>query len=399
MALAVNQNRGGGRLAAIARTAANAGAYVAARYASGAVQGAGKRAYSAGQRYFQGDVNQPITAKTVQRLATMRPVTRRNMGRNAGVVSTEQGSCKLADITIDANSGTGRAIVSLPLMLSLLGGRLYEMSKLFSRWRFLKAVLRYVPSVSSATDGGMVVFYTQEPDDTYKANEIVGSQTASSARDNMELSVREKANMVLHLPSQELYTTFSGHELAWHSAGVVNVVNNGAMVTGAGTTKTYGSLYLDFVVKFTQPSAPFDPWSSIHIGPITPSGTGLSAVGSVFNWLNDMKTSPDVGASWYTSPDGQVHGDGLLYLPPYSTCCISGSGANAAATAMTFIFQDTAIAILGGGVSVADATDFRFALRITNMNPYVAWFYVNNPNATAISAVNLVASLIPYTPF
>jgi hypothetical protein len=392
MAMAVQQNRRGGRLGAIMQTAANVGAYIAGRAASGAVRGAGNRANSAAQRYFQGDVNQPVTARTVQSLRPLRAVNRRGAGRNTGAaMTTERGSCKLADITTVATTGTGRAIVSLPLILDLLGGRLFAMSKLYSRWKFVSAMLRYVPSVSSTTDGGIVVFYTQENDDSYAVDEAVGSQAASSAIDNMEFAVREKASMRLHLPSQLLYTSFSGKEMEWHSAGVINVVNNGGFVASA---KTYGSLYLDFVVQFQQPSAPYDPWSPLHW-----LGTASGTSGSIFNW-STVAFYPDVGKAWYTNAVGQIESGGKIYLPPYSSAEVHVSGGSGGTSLLTITPENSLVTVPTGGISdqAADNTLKRTEARVTNSNPRVAWFTVNNASAAPFTNVAISAALVPYQP-
>lgn len=304
---------------AIARTAAAVGAYMAGQAARGAIKGTGNSIAQKVQRYFQGDPNQPATAKTVQRMVTMRPGTRRPRGTRGGQTISEHGTCKLADVKTSATTAfnaSGCSILSLPIRPELIGGRFYAMSKLYSRWRFTRAVLRFVPSVGSTTDGGLVVYYTQEPDDVYLPGESVGAGAASSALDNMEFSVREKASMSLHLNPQPLFTTPSTVEHAWHTAGVVNVISNGALAD----SKVYGSLYLDCSVDFSQPCAPFDVYRPATMTNITPHGPAVSGTaGALFDWSSDFPLlDRDSGDMWFRNPDTGALGTSDLWLPPRS---------------------------------------------------------------------------------
>lgn len=270
----------------------------------------GRRGYNAVNRYFQGDVNQPKSSRTVQQVAVIRPgrgMRARARGvRNAGVTHPESGTLKIGDVATTATAAdcaSGKCIVSFPLQVETIGGRLFAMSKLYSRWRLDKAVLRYVPSVSSATDGGLVAYYTQEPDDTYTVGEAVGAQNAASAVDNMEFAVREKASIPLHLNPTLLYTTPSSSERTWHSAGVINVISNGSLTT----SKTYGSLYLDFTATFSQPTAPFDVYAPLlyYSGIGSPAGTGSRGVasGPLFDFSADAAlVAPESGKQWLIDP-------------------------------------------------------------------------------------------------
>jgi len=278
---------------------------------------------------------------------------RRLRAPGGGATITEAGSLKLADVVTSStptHSASGKSLASLPLQTDTIGGRLYAMSKLYSRWKFLSATLRYVPAVSSATDGSLVVFYSQDPDETYEIGETVGSNNAASAIDNMEFSVREKMNMTLHLPTTVLYCTPNGGaEKSWHVAGVVNVVSNGALVA----SKTYGSLYLDFRVVFSQPCAPFDPNSPIPSYYVASLFTGAGASGPgapaspLFNWqLDAPKLDASYGPNWLIDPTtGHINTQGRLYVPPMS------------AVSICLILNDTA-AVAGDLIMITSSTQF-----------------------------------------
>jgi len=389
-----NPNRRANR---VALAAAGMAGRVAGSAVRGAVNGLALRARNAAQRYFQGDVNQPATARTVQQVVQMRPVGARSRRRRAaGAVSvTEKGSLKLADITTSAtaaNITSGRAISSLPLQVETIGGRLFAMSKLYSRWRFISAILRYVPAVSSATDGGLVLFYTQEPDDVYVVGEPVGAGAAASAVDNMEFSVREKANMSLHLNPTLLYTTPGSSEQTWHSAGVVNVISNGSLAT----SKTYGSLYMDFVVMFTQPCAPFDVYAPLTFYG-TPSGTG----GNIFNWLADKATlTSDSGQQWIKEPStGGYTQYSKFYLPPMSSVSISLWIADAGGTAVTIgPVSDAGVTNpLAHATSSTDNKIHAYHGIFTNTNPAVAGFQIVYSAGTAPGTTGMVLAQVGYT--
>lgn len=407
--LAVGNRRQGGRLGAIARTAAQAGAYIAARAASGAVQGAGQRAYAAGQRYFQGDVNQPASAKTVQTVVPLRQISRARgrSGRRGGSASiTEGGTMKIADIAVSNNAGygdSGKSLLSFPLQVENIGGRLFEISKLYSRWKLVKAVLRYVPSVSSATDGGLVIYYTQEPDDTYELGEAVGAGNASSAIDNIEFSVREKANLSLHVPSQQLFCTPSPTEKSWHCAGIINVVSNGSLTLG----KTYGSLYMDFVANFAQPCAPYDVFSpmSCNASIMTPSGPGSlgQANGSIFYWTSDasklIKTS---GSYWTMDRTGRLAPDGTIYMPPLSSVLVCAYFVDANTVAgMIKINGDTGVNSIASSQDFSRSTDKTVKTLhalMTNTNSYPAFFTIYADTAgMSITNASLALTIVPYT--
>lgn len=363
----------------------NGGAYIrSAAKAIKALRDYGPMVQKAGNqinRYFRGDVNQPRSANTTQQVRVMRPVRAARQRRSPGGAATviEKGSLKLADVTTSAIAGfvtSGSAIQSLPLQLEFIGGRLFAMSKLYSRWKFISAILRYVPAVSSATDGALVIYYTQEPDDTYVVGESVGAGNATSAIDNMEFSVREKMSMPLHLNPQLLYTTPSGAEKSWHSAGVVNIVSNGALTT----SKTYGSIYMDFVVEFMQPCAPFDPYAPLFdnnaaTAPTGPGATG-TANGAVFNWTIDnlYKFNKASGPNWQIDPiTGNLDAAGKIWLPPYSGVSFMLNVTDTAAVAANLaLTMTTGLAVAGTQLIGRDAA-----------NTY-KWYYATIVNQTAL---------------
>jgi hypothetical protein len=412
--LAPNHANNGGRLAAVARLGAQAAGYLAARAANGAIRGASKRLHDGAYRYFKGDVSQPITSRTAQQLSVMRPVLRRygrvrQQGNSASV--TEKGSLKLGDVLTPAGTLTSEALMSLPMTCERIGGRLFAMSKLYSRWKFTSAILRYVPAVSSATDGSIVVFYSQDPDDFYATREVVGAANATAAIDNMECSVREKMNMKLHLPSTQLYTVPSQAEKTWHSAGVVTIVNNGALTTN----KVYGSLYLDFVVTFSQPCAPFDPYSPIFSrAAVVPTGTGSgsysSAVdgvvnGPLFNWVNDVaKMESNAGEAWFIDPDtGRPNTYGAIVIPPFSSCYAVLVFRQHAGAVNVPTIDGTGIDVnayaVSGFVSFAtsDNTVGYWAGALSNTGPKPVRFGFNAHNAgLRVESAELTVTTIPY---
>lgn len=380
-------------------TAAMVGAGLAGNAARGAYQAAAERVKNAAYRYFKGDVNQPPTAKTAMQLVPMRP-TRRRAARGAGMSIVEKGSLKLAEVSTPATTVTGTAIGSFPLTVDVIGGRLFAMSKLYSRWKFTQATLRYVPAVSSSTDGSIVVFYVQEPDDVYAVGESVGAGNAASALDNMELSVREKMSMTLHLPKQDLYTTPSYAEQSWHSAGVVNVINNGSLVG----SKTYGSLYLDFVVTFSQPCAPFDVFSPLH-GSFQPNGSGSAGTlnGPIFAWSQDAPlVSKDSGQHWLIDPaTGRVNLNGRIYIPPMSSIVVDlvASDGNAANGAISWEFDPAIVSIAGEntGVVSTDKTVKTWHTYFSNIGSKIGWVTpIIAVAGASITNVRLSCSVVPY---
>jgi hypothetical protein len=395
-------------LAGATGLATAAARYIAKKAINGGVNGLATRAYNAAQRYARGDVSQPRTALTAQQLQPIRASGRRfARGRFAtsGSASViERGSLKLADVSTVAGNSTGACISSIPLLCETIGGRLFAMSKLYSRWKFDSAILRYVPAVSSSTDGSLVVFYTQEPDDSYNVNEPVGSQNATSAIDNMEFSVREKMSMKLHVNPQLLYTTPSTLEKSWHSGGVVNVINNGALVV----SKTYGSLYMDFVVTFTQPCAPFDPYSPLYtkLG-FLPSGSGATgpgvAGGALLRWSVDANgLGPASGPQWLIDPATGVNGlYGKIFLPPYSSAFVVLSLVDSAGIASSGISPvwDSGVSSFGQStVMSTDHTGKWFSAVITNTNAYTAGFQLTaGALGYTVTSATMSVDAIPYT--
>jgi hypothetical protein len=391
-----------------------AAAYLAGSAARGAVQGAGKNVQQRVSRYFNGDVNQPATARTVQQLRVMREVggsgplragrNRQYAVRGGNAVVIELGSCKVADLTtgsVLANIGSGRSLLSFPLQVETIGGRLFAMSKLYARWRFLKCVLRYVPAVSSATDGGLVIYYTQEVDDVYTVAEAVGTDAASSAIDNMEFSVREKANMALHLGPQLLYTTPSSSETAWHSAGVINVVSGGSLAI----SKTYGALYMDFEVRFEQPCAPFDVYAPINVSDsIVPTGSGSTGTlnGPIFAWSTDnLLLSSDSGSQWLVDPiTGKVNLNGKIYLAPNSSMVVSLILRSNAVAFQIATVLDPGVVVAGievTGSSPDNIVHYSYAT-FTNTNPFVAGVLPRIPvAAVAVGFTTILVARLPFS--
>jgi hypothetical protein len=387
-----------------------AAAYLAGSAARGAVQGAGRRLQSSVGRYFQGDVNQPATSKTVQQLRVMQesPGRRNRMYSSKGGAASivEVGSCKIADLTVSTNAafiGVGRSLLSYPLQVDNIGGRLFAMAKLYARWRFMRCVLRFVPSVSSATDGGLVIYYTQEIDDTYSVGEAVGTDAAASAIDNLEFSVREKANMSLHLGPQLLYTTPSNREAAWHSAGVINVVSGGSLAVG----KTYGTLYMDFEVRFEQPCAPFDVFAPvtvpnyIFVTGIGAQSTGSGTVGTtdspLFNWPIDApKLTSSSGSQWLVDPaTGGINLEGKIWLPPSSSCYISVV-AHDTNTALNVLVVVKDVNVVVAGTELRDQSADRSWKWVnstyTNTNAFPAGFVIKS-GATGVAITQLFINL------
>lgn len=312
---------------AILGTALGVGANLARNALVGAVQGAGRRVRNGARNFVaggpNGDVSQPSTARTVQQVTVVRPArARRGLGQ--GPTQVESGTVKITDVAaVAASVPTGCALLSVPLTPTVLGGRLFALSTIYSRWKILNARLRFVPCVSSATDGGLVIYYTQEPDDTYSVGEIVGASNAASAQDNVELSVREKAAIVLHPPSQELYTTpNAGSTDSWHCAGVVNVISGGSLTAG----KTYGALYLDYTVAFKQPTAPYDVFAPAYVlagknmagsGAAGPGASG----GALWDWSYDLSDFDlSSGRGFFMDPaTKQFDTFGRIHVPPFTS--------------------------------------------------------------------------------
>lgn len=393
----IQVNRRNGPLVAAARAAGQIAAYTATRALGGATRGVGNRVSNAARRYFQGDVNQPTSARTVQQTRPMRP-QRRGIGR-AGSVVSEVGSLKLADITTGASVGIGRCVMSLPLQMERIGGRIYELSKLYSRYRFTSMVLRYVPAVSSTTDGSIVLYYTQDPDDTYANQEPVGANNAVSAIDNLEFSVREKANMRLHVNPQLLYTTPSPSERSWHSSGVINVIDNGALVVN----KTYGSLYADFSVRFEQPCAPFDVFSPLFNKDalFAPTGTGAggAALGNLFRWSTDLaELDPSCGHYWTRDPiTGDVNVNGLLYMPPYTTVVMTLWGQTDAVTGGYNVdLAGGSVLLYGASWQSVDFTAKSATYVFTNPSANVASLRVNPSVGFVTTKIGLTVTLVPF---
>jgi hypothetical protein len=404
----------GGATSAI-NVAKMAAAYLAGSAARGAIQGAGKNVQQRMSRYFNGDVNQPATAKTVQQLRVMREVNnigsygsgrpgRQYAARGGNAVVVELGSCKVADIQTTGVGiiGSGRSLLSFPLQVDTIGGRLFAMSKLYSRWKFERCILRYVPAVSSATDGGIVMYYTQEIDDVYTVGEAVGTDAAASAIDNMEFSVREKANMGLHLGPQLLYTTPSNREAAWHSAGVINVVSGGSLAP----TKVYGALYMDFSVRFEQPCAPFDVYSTINVSDrILPTGTGSTGTlnGPVFAWSTDaLLLNSSSGTQWLIDPlTGGNNLFGKIYMAPNSSCYVTLLLTDTSLTVwVPAVPRDPGVIVSGVEVSSrsSDSSNKYLNCTYTNTNAFAAGFTIRVPLAGAnIQSALIQVSRVPFS--
>jgi hypothetical protein len=329
--------------------------------------------------------------------------------RGGAVGITERGTTKIADVRTNATTElneSGCALLSFPLEVSSIGGRLFQMSKLYSRWKFLSAILRFVPSVSSNTDGGLVVYYTQEPDDIYQAGEAVGAANASSAIDNIEFSVREKANIGLHLNPQLLYTTPSVSEASWHSAGVVNVISNGALAN----SKVYGSLYIDFVAIFQQPCAPFDVYSPLVTLPgKRPTGTGATGPGvsggNIFAWSSD---APDhtaaSGNMWLMDPNtGKNNLLGRIYIPPNSSmaCTLIMKNIGTPASAPAPIGWNTSVDVVAldqRQLVSNDAGTMTLSVIFTNKTALPGWVRFASIGAGwNIDDYLLNLSTVPYT--
>lgn len=391
-----------------ARALAAASGYIAGAGVRGAVRGAANRAYREGSRYFQGDVNQPTTARTVQTVLPMRPVRRRAARIRGGDDSiVEKGTMKVMDVsTTTAANASGRAVACFPLTVDSIGGRLFAMSKLYARWKLQKAVLRYVPSVSSNTDGGLVVYYTQDPDDTYLVGEAVGAANASSAVDNIEFSVREKASLALHVNKTLLFTTPASSEVHWHSAGVINVISNGSLVNN----KTYGSIYLDFVASFTQATAPYDVYAPMYLR--TAAGLhGAGAIGpgtagsKLFTWSSDAAAlDPSTGTQWLIDPNtGQVNIFGKIYLPSTSSATFDIVVVDLAGASDTItILPDAGVGFQAGISDNWTSTDQKlktYHAIISNNNPFVAGFTPvsgGTGGETITGSAFMCVSAIPY---
>lgn len=399
------------------RPASNVGAY--ARSAAKAVRllrdyaPLAQKAGGAVGRYFRGDVNQPKSANTTQQTRVMRPVrvgSRPRRGQSRGAASiVESGSLKLCDVTTSSTAAyivSGAAVGSMPLRCDTIGGRLYEMSKLYSRWKFTRAVLRYVPAVSSATDGSLVIYYSQEPDDVYAVGESVGAGNATSAIDNMEFSVREKMNMPLHLNPQLLFTTQNNAEQAWHCAGVVNIISNGALVV----SKTYGSIYIDFDVQFTQPCAPFDIFSPLHFtGGVGPLPHGAGAIGPglihepIFQWTTDASLffDKDAGPQWLIDPaTDKLSFDGKIWLPPYSSVALNVTAVDTVGAAGNFEIQYGSGVQAVGTFTLNTATDrtIRYVNgTISNLSPVSNYFYLAaGANGFVLATTQITLTRVPF---
>jgi len=322
------------------------------------------------------------------------------------VTVTEAGSVKLCDVATPAAGGTqpGRSITSVPLRLDYMGGRLAELGKLYGRWKFGSAVLRYVPAVSSNTDGSLVVFYSQDSDETYTTNEAVGAANAASAVDNMEFSVREKMNMKLHLPGQLLFTTSTYAEKTWHTAGVVNVVSNGALVN----SKVYGSLYLDFTVILSQPCAPFDVRAPLVVvsDPVFPSGLGARGTTNspLIDWVGDAaRMLSFYGHSWITDPNsGQVSTDGRIYVPPGVSVALSFSALDTGASGVGIGVgvSDPLLVVMSTGNSnqSTDKTLKEYNALLSNTSPSPQSFQILSGGAGyALNSGRLTLVQVPYT--
>lgn len=363
----------------------------------------GGKAVQAGRnlrKYFNGDVNQPASASTVQRAATIRPVRARNPRRADGSRIVEKGTVKLGDIVTSATAAditVNKSVFSKPLELLTLGGRLHAMGTLYSRWKFIRAVLRYVPVVGSTTDGGLTAFYSQDPDEYYDAAEVVDSP--SSNIDNMEFCVREKASMQLHLPTTLLYAAQGQGDKTWHSAGVVNVCSSGSLAV----SKAYGALWIDFVIEFDQPCNPFDPYGPAFRTASTqmaPSGSAASGTpGPIFNFVNDFsKLAADSGRAWFQAPytGGFIPG-GAINIPAYSTVYVQCSINDTAAVAADITVAVSAGVVASGGAFYHSTDWTEKNVFATYTNTSAGWGTVTlNAGACTIPTATICVARLPY---
>lgn len=185
---------------------------------------------------------------------------------------------------------------------SISNNRLALYSRLYSKWRIRKWLIRYVPSCPATTPGQLAIFVEPDPDITYIDGNPSNAQNAAEHVNNVVANAWEQVVLPYRLADRdraELYTNTLGLEPRTDCAGQMLVV---AMTTLTADL-VLGTLFVDYDIEFTQPNTQISALTS-------PSGAYVSSGGTVSN-AKPLGTAPNI--FWNTIGVDPKAGDNIKF--------------------------------------------------------------------------------------
>lgn len=188
-------------------------------------------------------------------------------------------------VTPDPTWGPGARLVLCDLTPKSLGGRVLALSRQFQRFKFKKFRIIYVPSVSTATSGSFMLYYTNDMALTLSPVGTRELSHATATGTGVQFPVWEAASLDIH--PKDLLKNFSSAstDASISAQGIFSLITASAIDFSSnpnGASGSYGSIYVDYEVEFWEPTLSFQipardmQFGSLTTGSLTNSIKGVS---------------------------------------------------------------------------------------------------------------------------
>lgn len=228
--------------------------------------------------------------KTVPKSQNKKPLVvaatsgRQITSRVGPKVHTESGRLYLGPLQAGASPVAGDLLMQFEIYPGMVApSRLAQLAGMYSRYRLKKARITYETAVGSTTDGSLFGWIDSDPVAPIPTASSLG-EVVMAHRSAAVFPVWMEASFDF-LPSQKdkwFYTTV-GSETRDYAAGILRFASDVVLTAN----KTYGRVYMDYVVEFTEDSLTSAAATLVVAGSGQTSGKTLTN-GQIYRLIEDL---------------------------------------------------------------------------------------------------------------